>query len=93
MNDYLKIIEIQKCKEKVNEDIVLSIQKTKLIAIFGLLLVAGKRGIFEIDAKELLLSIGIVGETLSVTSLVKTLCNIYQTKDKTKRLENELKQK
>ena len=93
MNDYLKIIEIQKCREKVNDDIVLSIQKTKLIAIFGLLLFAGKRGIFDIDTRELILSIGVVGETLSVTSLVKTLCNIYQIKDKRKRLENELKQK
>ena len=93
MNDYLKIVEIQKCREKVNEDIVLGIQKTKLIAIFGLLLFAGKRGIYEIDTRELILSIGIVGETLSTTSLVKTLCNIYQNKDKSKRLENELKQK
>lgn len=93
MNDYLKIVEIQKCREKVNEDIVLSVQKTKLVAIFGLLLVAGKRDIFEIDTRELLISIGIIGETLSVASLVKTLCNIYQNKDKRKRLENELKQK
>lgn len=91
MNDYLKIVEIQKCSEKINEDIVLSIQKTKLVAIFGLLLFAGKRGIFEIDTRELILSIGIVGETLSTTSLVKTLCDIYQNKDKRKKLENELK--
>ena len=91
MNDYLKIVEIQKCGEKINEDIVLSIQITKLVAIFGLLLFAGKRGIFEIDTRDIILSIGIVGETLSTTSLVKTLCNIYQNKDKRKRLENELK--
>ena len=44
MNDYLKIVEIQKCSEKINEDIVLGIQKTKLVAIFGLLLFEGKRG-------------------------------------------------
>lgn len=93
MNDYLKIVEIQKSKEKINDDIVLSIQKTKLLALFGLLIVASKRGVFDVDTRELILSIGIVGETLSVTSLVKTLCSIYQNKDKTKRLENELKQK
>lgn len=89
--DDLKIVEIQKCNEKINEGIALSIQKTKLLALFGLLLLASKREILELDSEELMIVIGVVGETLSFTSLVKTLCNIYQTKVKRKKLENEIK--
>lgn len=93
MGENLKIIKIEKYNEQIDKHINSSINNTKLLALYGILLFSSEKGLFENDTEELIVAGCTLFGTLSLISLVKSICKIYQLNEKKRQIEDADKQK
>lgn len=83
------ILEIKKCEEKISESAIYIYNDIRLIALCGILIFSCEKGLINTDVFNVLVASGVVGSTLSVISLVKSICNIYLANEKKKEFKND----
>ena len=93
LEDKLKIIAIKKCDDKIITNIGAAYQKTKILALCALLFLINEKGIVKTTPDGIIAAGSACFGTISMISLVKSLCEIYQLNEKKKALENDGKTK
>ena len=83
------VLEIKKYDKKVSENLYKTINNTKLVALCAIVLFCCEKGLFNTNTTNILLVGSVSGGTLSVISLVKSICNMYLYNAKKKELEND----
>lgn len=83
------ILEIKKYDKKILNSTNKAIQYSKIIGLCAIIVFIGKEEIFNKDINNVLLIGSVSGGTLSVISLVKSICNIYLCNEKRKELKND----
>ena len=93
MADILKIKKIEKYDELIFENKVKVFNNIKLLTLFGLLIFLTSKNGLESETEELIMGGSVIFGTINLTSMVKTICNIYKLKNDKERLKNEDRQK
>ena len=93
MEQHLKIKKIEKYGEQKNENIRKVIRNTNFLAFFGILIFISLKNGCDNEVEELITAGSIAFGTINIMTIVKSICNIYNIKERKKALENENRQK
>lgn len=93
MNDNLKIKRIEKYTEQIDNNTRKIVDNVKLLVLFGTLIVFSLKNGLDSEAEQLIASGSTLFGTINLISMVKSICKIYDLKQRKKGLESEDRQK
>lgn len=93
MYDTLKIKKIEKYDYLIIENKLKVFNNIKLLTLFSLLIFLALKNGLESEIEELIMGSSVIFGTINLTSMVKTICNIYKLNETKERLKNEDRQK
>lgn len=93
MSESLKITKIEKYDEQIDNNARKIVDNIKLLVLFGTLIVFSAHNGLESETEELIMGGSVLFGTINLISIVKSICKVYELKEKRKSLENEDRQK
>lgn len=93
MSDSLKIKNIEKYNEQIDNNSRKIIDNIKLFVLFGTLIFASMNDGLDTESEEFIIAGSVLFGTINLISLVKNICKNYQLKEKRDNLRNEYTKK